>query len=109
MIESPDYNIATAEPPYDGGIIDPLWSSLIGIWIINFLVFIISPVVLYLILTRRNNSIATKLCENLINNQKNIFEIFLVHYTIQWLNCVMHSLNVKTYTENWLRKLMHSF
>ena len=38
----------------------------------------------------------------------NILEIFLMCYTIQWLNCVVHYLNVKI-KWNWLITLMQSF
>ena len=50
-----------------------------------------------------DNSIATKLRVTLLKNF-NIFEIFLLHYTIQWINCVVNDLNVKI---NW--NLLHSF
>ena len=36
-----------------------------------------------------NNSIATKLCTNLLNNREKI-NFFLVHYKILSLNCVVH-------------------
>ena len=54
-----------------------------------------------------DNSIATKLRVTLLKNF-NFFEIFLLHYTIQWINCVVNDLNVKI---NWnlLRNLLHSF
>ena len=32
----------------------------------------------------------------------------MAHYTIQWLNCVVHFLNMKI-NWNWLRKVTHSF
>ena len=41
-----------------------------------------------------NNSIASKLCANLINNPLKI-KLCLVNNTIQWLNCVVHYLNLK--------------
>ena len=34
--------------------------------------------------------------------------MFIVHYTIQGLNYVVHFLNVKI-NQKWLRKLMHIF
>ena len=43
---------------------------------------------------KSNNSIDTNLCANLLNNRGKI-KIFLVHNTIQRLNCVVHYLNVK--------------
>ena len=46
------------------------------------------------IIEKSNNSITTKLCANLLNNREKI-KIFLVHDTIQQLNCVMHYLNKK--------------
>ena len=54
-----------------------------------------------------NNSIATKLRVKLINNCTTFLKK-IVHDTIQWLNCVMHILNMKI---NWkcLRTVMHSF
>ena len=51
----------------------------------------------FCIFEKVNNSIATKLCVNLINDRI-IFEIFPVHYKIQWLNYVVHFFNVKI---NW--------
>ena len=40
------------------------------------------------------SSIATKLCANLLSNRsKN--ELFKVHDTIQWLNCVLNCLNME--------------
>ena len=44
-----------------------------------------------------NNSIATKMCANLLNNCKS-FELFLVRGIIKCLNYVVHYLNVKI---NW--------
>ena len=44
-----------------------------------------------------NNSIAKDLWSNLLDNREKI-ELFLVHDTIQWLNWVVHYLNVKI---NW--------
>ena len=46
-------------------------------------------------LKKVNNSIATKLWANLLDNSK---KTFLVHNTIQWLNFLVHYLNVKI---NW--------
>ena len=45
-------------------------------------------------LQKVNNSIATKLCVNLINNCK-LFLEKMVHDTIQLPNCVIHFLNMK--------------
>ena len=45
-----------------------------------------------------NNSIATKLCTNLLNIRGNKIRLFLVHDTIKQLSCVVHYLNVKI---NW--------
>ena len=42
------------------------------------------------LLKEANNSIATKMCANLLNNLKK-----LVYDTIQRLNCVVHYLNMK--------------
>ena len=41
-----------------------------------------------------NNSIATKLCANLLNNRIEV-EICLVHDTHKWIDYVVHNLNTK--------------
>ena len=46
------------------------------------------------IIEKANNSIATRLQTNLLNNRNNIFDI-LVQETIQRLNCVVNYLNMK--------------
>ena len=53
---------------------------------------------------KANNSIAKKLCVNLRNN----YLKKLVNDTNQWLNCVVHSLNIKI-NKSLLRKLMYNF
>ena len=44
---------------------------------------------------KANNSIATKLQVNLLNNCGQKLKSFLVHDTIQWLHCIIHYLNMK--------------
>ena len=44
----------------------------------------------------------------LLNSRGFIFELLLVHDTIQRLSYAVHYLNVKK-TEYWLRKLLHNF
>ena len=44
------------------------------------------------------NSIATKMCANFAKKLCTFYKLLLVHYTIQWLNCVVHYLNIKI---NW--------
>ena len=44
---------------------------------------------------KANNSIATKLQVNFPNNCEKKLKIFLMHDKIQWLNYVVHYLNMK--------------
>ena len=46
------------------------------------------------IIEKSNNSIATKLCNNLLNKRR-YFEIFLVYNTIKLKNCLVRYLNAK--------------
>ena len=59
------------------------------------------------IIEKVNNSIATKLCANLLNSCRKTW-IILVHFTIQWLNCVVHYLNVKL-DPTLAEKKIHNF
>ena len=59
---------------------------------------LLSNKIVFVFLQKFNNSIATKLRVTLINKSRNIFENYLKYCIVQWLNCVVSSLNMKL---NW--------